>query len=353
MPETRDLLGLTWSAFTDLAARQGVSAPEALAIYRRCFRLGEQPPPWVGFDVGPVVRQVREQETVKFLQAVDGHLESESVLIPGTGSSGRQRHTLCVSSQIGCALGCRFCETAQMGLMRSLTAAQIVGQWHAARFDLGRSVRNVVFMGMGEPLDNLDSVIGAIRVLSDDNGPAIAPARITVSTVGVARGIERLSALAAEAGYGKLRLAVSINAPDDDLRSELMPINRAVPLADLRAAMDRWCSRPGARILAEYVLIPGVNDDLDLAEALCRYLRGLPCVVNVIPYNPRRGSPWPAPAAHEVNRFVERIAALGQPVRRRQTHGRAVMAACGQLGSEGIRGGRGTKARGHGGAAGP
>ncbi|MHC4990374.1 MAG: 23S rRNA (adenine(2503)-C(2))-methyltransferase RlmN, partial [Planctomycetota bacterium] len=243
------------------------------------------------------------------------------------------RETLCVSSQVGCALGCRFCETAQMGLLRNLAVDEIVGQWFAARHHLHRSIRNVVFMGMGEPMENLDNVLGAIDVLTDPVGVALAPARITVSTVGRVAGIRRLTQYADSPGRRRVRLAVSINAPDDELRSQLMPINRSTPLSELMEAMLDWTRRPGRRVLIEYVLIPGVNDGPEHAERLCRYLGALPCLVNVIPYNPRRGSPWPAPGEAIVVRFAEAIRRKGFSVRRRQTHGRDVMAACGQLGS--------------------
>jgi 23S rRNA (adenine2503-C2)-methyltransferase len=192
-------------------------------------------------------------------------------------------------------------------------------------------------MGMGEPMDNLDNVIQAIAVLTDRNGAAIAPARVSVSTVGRIEGIRRLAALVRHEGFHKLRLAVSINAPNDAIRSSIMPINRGTPMAELMKAMLEWPTDGRQRVLIEYVLIPGVNDAPEHAAELCDYLRRLKCTVNVIPYNPRRNSPWPAPTDESVRQFVQQIHDRGQFVKRRQTLGRSVMAACGQLGNPAIR----------------
>ncbi len=328
------MLALTSREFLDQAPDRGIRRGEALDVYRGVFRQGRRDVAGATVDSAPVVRQIEDGPTLKFVQRLADGLEIESVIIPGVGSRGRRRNTLCVSSQVGCAMGCTFCETARMGLLRNLDVSEIIGQWFAARHDFGRSIDNVVFMGMGEPLDNLEPLIRSIRILADDNGPAVAAARITVSTVGRIEGIDHLAELAREPGFGKLRLAVSVNAPNDALRGELMPINRAHPLRELSSAMRRW---PGGRILIEYVLIPEVNDRLEHAEALCGLLHGLRCTVNVIPYNPRRESPWPAPEESAVDGFVRAIAERGQAVRRRTTRGRQAMAACGQLGNPWVR----------------
>jgi 23S rRNA (adenine2503-C2)-methyltransferase len=334
------ILGLTSDRFVEAAGAHDVRRPAALEAYRAVFRRGASDLDWVSVPARPIERLERDADTVKFTQRLPDGLETESVLLPQTSRTGRQRLALCVSSQVGCAMGCTFCETARMGLMRNLEAADIVEQWRAARFEFGADVTNVVFMGMGEPMDNLDAVITAIRVLADANGPAITPARVSVSTVGHVEGIKRLARFAAEEGFRRLRLAVSINAPNDGIRDELMPINRGAPLAELMTAMQEWAARPhrqDARVLIEYVLIPGVNDAPEHADELCAYLSPLPCTVNVIPYNPRRDSPWPAPAHDDVDRFVDRISATGQLVKRRRTMGRTAMAACGQLGNPRIR----------------
>lgn len=254
-----------------------------------------------------------------------------------TGSTGLRTHTLCVSSQIGCAMGCTFCETAQMGLLRQLSVDEIVGQWFAARFARGIDVKNIVFMGMGEPMDNLETVIHAIRILSDHNGPGIPPANITVSTVGRPDGIRRLGEFARQPGFRRLNLAVSINAPNDDIRRTIMPITRAHPLSELIEAMRNWPRRPNDVVCVEYVLIPGVNDAPEHADELADLLRSIRCTVNVIPYNPRRDSPWSAPTEESIQMFMARLRAQGQFTKRRGTKGRVAMAACGQLGNPNIR----------------
>ncbi len=306
---------------------------ESLDAWRAVMRDGRA-------DAGalpPVVRTSQEGEVVKFILRRPDGLETESVIIPNVGSSGRVRRTLCLSSQVGCAMGCDFCETAQMGLMANLSAAEIVAQWWTARFVLDTPIDNIVFMGMGEPMDNPDAVLQAIRVLIDHHGPAIPVSRISVSTVGRVKGIRQLAAFASTPGRSRLQLAVSINAPNDEIRSSIMPINRGEPMATLMEAMLAWSAAARSRLLIEYVLIPGVNDGPDHPAELAAYLSPLDCTVNVIPYNPRRDSPWPAPAEGDVQRFVDAVAATGLPVRRRQTKGRGLMAACGQLGNPSIR----------------
>jgi 23S rRNA (adenine2503-C2)-methyltransferase len=286
----------------------------------------------------PVVREQREGETIKFAQALESApLETESVILPQRSRAGHTRVALCVSSQVGCAMGCGFCETAQMGRMRQLSVAEIVAQWTAARWGFGVPIDNIVFMGMGEPMDNLDAVLGAIEVLADHNGPSVAAARITVSTVGLADGIRRFADFAARPGFKRINLAVSLNAPNDTIRNEIMPVNRAVPLDDLFAAMRYWVESVAARLLIEYVLIPGVNDGDAHADELVARLGDLPATVNVIPYNPRRDSPWPAPEEASVIRFTDRVAQSGRLVKRRRTMGRTLMGACGQLGNPAIR----------------
>ncbi len=270
------------------------------------------------------------------------HLETESVLIPMVGRKGRLTHTLCVSSQVGCAMGCTFCETAQMGLIRSLTVGEIVQQWWAATHILGRRPANIVFMGMGEPLDNLDAVISAIAILTDHHGPALPMSKITVSTVGRVDGLRRLAERVRRPGWHRLNLAVSLNAGDDATRASLMPINRRYPLAELQRALIEWPIYGGNKLCFEYVLIPGVNDRREDAANVAGFLRpfrGPPrrAMVNVIPYNPRRNSPWPAPNDEVVSRFLAWLIEEDVYCKRRRTKGRDMMGACGQLGNEQIR----------------
>ena len=271
--------------------------------------------------------------TKKFLLKLHDGLETESVILPIEGFR-KKRHTLCVSSQVGCAMGCDFCQTAQMGLLRNLTTAEIIAQWHAAKHSLGIHIDNVVFMGMGEPLENLDAVIPAIEILADNNGPAIASSRICVSTVGRIEGIRLLAGFARTDGFKRLNLAFSINAPNDKIRKTIMPLARAVSMDQLRNAIMSYPRHDCGGVLAEYVLIPGVNDADEHALEICEYLKPIGCGLNVIPYNPRENSPWPAPSEKSVDRFVSIAKSTGQFTRRRITLGRATMAACGQLGNK-------------------
>ena len=333
-----DPLGLTGTGFME-ACRSVEGVPrgrEALSAYRRFHREGVIPT-GTSPKLHPIGTREIEGETVKFtLRLADG-LETESVLIPMKRRDGSTTRTLCVSSQVGCAMGCRFCETAQMGLVRQLRTEDIVAQWHAATHEIGHRPKNIVFMGMGEPTDNLDAVLPAIRILVDHDGPAVAASNISVSTVGNPDGIRRLGELAAEPGFRRLNLAVSLNAPNDDIRAEIMPVDRAWPMDDLMDAMSSWPGRPKSAICIEYVLIPGVNDESAHCDEVCDYLRPLRCSLNIIPYNPRRHSPWPAPTEESVEAFLARAMANGQFTKRRGTKGRDVMAACGQLGNPEIR----------------
>ena len=331
-----DPLAVEGRCFAELSRGPGRTREDAMDCYRKFHRAGHR------IDAAPAppasCRLQHEGDTTKFLIRHDDGLETESVILPHTSRAGRPRKTLCVSSQVGCALGCTFCETAQMGLMKHLTPEQIVGQWYVARHELGVPITNIVFMGMGEPLDNVEAVIQAIRVLTDRDGPCIAASRIGVSTVGHVAGLARLAELVREEGFHRLGLAVSVNAPNDAIRSRIMPINRAANMATLRDALMEWPGRGTAPILVEYVVIPGVNETPDHARELCEYLRPLQCKLNVIPYNPRRDSPWPAPSEAVVDAFIAAAVDEGQLVRRRVTMGRSVMAACGQLGNEHVRG---------------
>ena len=342
-----DPLASTAPAYARAANRTWKVQPyDARLAYRALHRTGAAlagplqwlPPP------SPATTLV-DGMTVKFTLPVAGGLETESVLIPMPHRDGSVTRTLCVSSQVGCAMGCTFCETAQMGLMRQLTVREIVQQLHVARHMVvcpesgraGMAVKNIVFMGMGEPMDNLEAVLGAIEVLCDHDGPSVPAQNITISTVGRLDGIRRLGEFISRHGFRKLNLAVSLNAPNDSIRSSIMPINRSAPMGALREALVGFPMRKSAAICVEYVLIPGVNDAPEHADEVCAWLRGIRCSLNVIPYNPRRDSPWRAPTEDEIAEFLARCIANGQFTKRRGTKGRAAMAACGQLGNERIR----------------
>ena len=305
-----------------------------------------------GVDPPDPTRIDEDEGVIKFCLPCDGGFETESVIIPMDSYRGTQWHTLCVSSQIGCRMGCTFCETGRMGLLRNLSPAEIVMQWIAARrlmraridtpsglYTYFRDgIQNVVFMGMGEPLDNLTNVIDAIRVLSEQNGLAVPHAQITVSTVGRIDGLRELAALARlEPQWRNLRLAVSLNAPNDELRDQIMPINKGMPLAALQRELLAFPLAPRARMLVEYVMLAGVNDSPAHADQVADWCRPLPCVVNLIPYNPQRDAAYAAPDDETMMRFLKRLRANGIFVKRRVTYGRRLMGACGQLGNSELR----------------
>jgi 23S rRNA (adenine2503-C2)-methyltransferase len=375
---TTDLhpFGLTAHDFARAAAgriRMGALGGEAGALdaYRSLFRTGNPEgvlqacPAFSPPEIRSVQREPSlEGEVFKFTQRVPGavvgtgptartfdDLSTESVLIPMIGKRQVRTYTLCVSSQVGCAMGCGFCETAQMGLIRSLSAEEIVAQWFAAAFGVGHRPANIVFMGMGEPMDNLDNVLAAIDVLKDQNGPALPISKITVSTVGRVDGIRRLGERLHQPGWHRLNLAVSLNAPNDAVRNELMPINRRWNMRDLQEALLAFPIYGGGKLCVEYVLIPGVNDKQEHAREIAEFIAPLNahymdqtergsarCMVNLIPYNPRRSSPWPAPTAESIEDFMRWLTELGVYTKRRRTKGRDMMGACGQLGSQEIRG---------------
>jgi len=264
------------------------------------------------------------RDTFKFVLRLD-----DGELVECVSMRTAKRLTMCVSSQVGCALKCSFCATGLMGLRRNLTAAEIVVQvvamgeqdgWRDERF-------NIVFMGMGEPLVNYDAVLGSIRVLRDPHGLNLGARRITVSTSGVVPQIERLAQEGVPVG-----LALSLHATTDALRDELVPINRRWPLAEvLRAARD-YGRTTGRRVTLEYTLIAGVNDSDNDADRLAAIARGLPSKINLIPYNPVPGLPYHRPAPEQVERFAERLYPRAPAVTVRNTMGGEIWAACGQLG---------------------
>lgn len=286
------------------------------------------------FELPEVVRVVDEEgemgTTAKAVLRTDDGLEIECVRIP----MGQGRNTLCISSQVGCKMGCAFCETARLGLLRHLRTDEIVGQVLVARAVLGWDVRNVVLMGMGEALDNYDNVIHAIRILNDTGGLAMAQERITLCTVGRVDGIRRLRG----EGFKRLNLSVSLNATEDATRDRIMPVNRKTPLAALQAELATYRPRPNFALGVNYCLMPGINDTREDAKRIAEFCAPIPrALVNVIPYNPGNHPLTRAPTDEEVDTFLEWLREEGLPVRRRATKGRSVMAACGQLGNVELR----------------
>ncbi len=316
--------------------RDGVFDPESLPEFVANLPLARSAKQHFSFALPPLAGKQGDGDTFKFLLRLHDGLESETVVIPM-----RKYKTLCVSSQVGCKMGCRFCETARMGFVRHLTAGEIVAQVMVARHVLREPVENIVFMGMGEPMDNFDAVADAIRILTDQRGLAIAAKNIAVSTVGHVTGIERLAKLVgADKSSGRLQrlhLAVSLNAPNDEIRAAIMPVNGLWSMSELKDALLRWpLNHPDDFILAEYVLLEGVNDAPEHALMLAEYLRGLNACVNLIPYNPGLDGTYVRPSPERVTEFFKTLSDAGQYCRIRGTKGDNAMAACGQLGNRAL-----------------
>ncbi|MBB5517581.1 23S rRNA (adenine(2503)-C(2))-methyltransferase RlmN [Amphiplicatus metriothermophilus] len=311
---------------TDFAAMTDIAKDMRAALAER-FRIAR---PEV------VERRISVDGTRKYLLRMAPGIEVECVFIPDVGRAG----ALCVSSQVGCTLTCAFCHTGTQRLVRNLTAAEIVGQVLAVKDDLGewpsgredRRLSNIVFMGMGEPLYNLENVAAAIDVISDGDGVSISRRRITVSTSGVVPEIPRLGEMTST------MLAISLHATNDALRDALVPINRKYPIA---ALMDACRAYPGLgnarRITFEYVMLKGVNDTDAEARELVRLLKGIPAKINLIPFNPWPGAPYECSSWARIEAFADIVARAGYASPIRTPRGRDIFAACGQLKSESVK----------------
>ena len=270
-----------------------------------------------------VLAQQASDGVRKWILQVDENNRIETVFIPEEG-----RGTLCVSSQVGCALDCSFCSTAQQGFNRNLSVAEIVGQSFVAQRELGaeRRVTNVVLMGMGEPLLNFNNVVAATNLMMDDFAYGLSKRRVTLSTSGVVPALDRL------AEVSDISLAVSLHAPDDALRDELVPINRKYPIKELLAACKRYIGKEGRRkVTIEYVLLEGVNDSPAQAKDLTRLLANVPSKVNLIPFNPFPNSRYRCSSPEAIVRFSEIVQQAGLITTIRKTRGEDIDAACGQL----------------------
>lgn len=298
-----------FAAMTDLP----LSMREWLAAHA-CFEL-------------PEVKEFRRSKdgTLKWvLDLGDGNF-IESVLIPE-----KERNTLCVSSQVGCMLNCSFCSTGKQGFNGNLPAATIVGQLVLANQTLaeeGKSVTNIVLMGMGEPLLNFDAAITATNIMKDDLAFGLSKRKVTISTAGVVPAINELAAVT------DVALAISLHAPTDELRNELVPINRKYPIAELKAACQNYVRHLGERrkLVIEYTLIKGVNDQLEHAVALAKLLRDVRCKINLIPFNPFPGTQYERPEMADIRDFQTHLMQQGYATMLRTTRGEDIDAACGQL----------------------
>jgi 23S rRNA (adenine2503-C2)-methyltransferase len=272
------------------------------------------------------VREVRTDngDTIKTLtRTEDGHFVETVLMLY------RDRATVCVSCQVGCAVGCTFCATGIGGLARNLTAGEMVEQTVSAvrqARGLGRPLTNLVMMGMGEPLQNYAETMAFVAIINDPKLLGFGARRITISTSGI---VPRIDALAEEP-Y-QVNLAVSLHAPNDELRDQLVPINRRWPVETLLAAVDRYTAKTGRRVSFEYALMGGINDSDETAHELGALLRGRLCHLNVIPYNPVELLDFHRPSPERIDRFAEIVGEYGVPVTVRYSRGVEIAAACGQL----------------------
>lgn len=328
--------GLGFGEIESLLQREGVSPAHAAPLFRwlQTGRRGAFEGPlerWLAAR-GPsltdteVVRETASGDaaTRKFLLKLPGGDEVEAVLMGYPG-----RYTACLSTQVGCAMGCVFCATGQMGFRRHLQAAEIVAQARCLEGVLraeGHGLRNLVMMGMGEPLHNFDETMRALEILTDTRGLGIGPSRVTVSTVGHVPGIRKLAQLPQ-----RYTLAVSLHGATDEERGALIPVNRRWPLAELMQACRDYTATRGQRVLIAWTLIDGLNDGLEQARRLAELLRGMDVHVNLIPLNPTEGYAGKSTDAGKVIAFQRVLQEAGLPATVRQRKGIDVGAGCGQL----------------------
>jgi len=267
--------------------------------------------------------QVSQDGTRKFLFRLEDGLPLETVLIPDKD----KRSTVCISSQVGCALGCLFCATGTMGLKRNLSVGEIVGQLIYLRNNFGENVfSHIVFMGMGEPLLNFDNVVEAIKIISDDIGLAVSRKKITVSTSGISPKIKKLADIDL-----KVKLAISLNAAIQAKRIKIMPIAKTFGLKELMQSAKYYAEKTNARITFEYLLIEGLNDTMEDILALSKLVKGIPCKINIIAYNPVEGLNLKRPSDEKVDWFGRQLYPRAPAVTVRKSRGRDIDAACGQL----------------------
>lgn len=259
--------------------------------------------------------------TTKYLFELDDGYFIETVMIP----SG-QRKTICVSTQVGCKFCCTFCASGLSGFKRNLRAGEIVSQVLTLKYQFGHDITNLVFMGMGEPLDNLENLLKAIRILNDKDGLAFGARRMTISTAGIIPGIRKLKDFELQ-----INLSISVHSPADKKRSELMPINKKYPLPELMAAAEDYLKSGGRQLTLEYIVIQKVNDSLDEVEGLAAIARRLKAKVNLIAYSPVPALPYERPTAEEMANFQRWLEERKVRVTVRQSKGLDIAAACGQL----------------------
>ncbi len=268
----------------------------------------------------------QNEPTHKFLFALHDGNRVESVYMEEAN-----RRTVCVSSQVGCALNCDFCATGKMGFRRNLSVGEIVEQVLWIERHMGKEATNIVMMGMGEPFLNFDAVLRAAELFSDPEGIAVSKRKITISTAGVIPGIERFT----QEGH-RFKLAISLNATTDEIRRKLMPVTKKYPLSQLLTAVKRYTDNSPYQITFEYLLIAGMNDSLQDAKRLRRLLAHIPCKINLIPYNSVDSRYQPV-SDRRLNGFVQALATFSAPVTVRRSNGLDIQAACGQLYTQNVK----------------
>ncbi len=276
------------------------------------------------FEIEPSIKIIDEQKstdgTIKYLFELSDSNRIESVIIPE-----KKRKTLCISSQVGCALACKFCLTGTVGKIRNLDTSEIVDQYLFANSKFPDSITNIVFMGMGEPLDNIEKVIDTIEILTDENSIGMSPKRITVSTSGLVPRIDELGEKIS------VNLSISLNASNDKTRNEVMPINKKYPIRKLINSAVRY-PLPGRKTLTfEYVLLKGVNDSAQNAYEVVELLRGINCKINLIPFNEAYPLPYQTPEINRVYEFQKILENAKINAKIRKSRGRDILGACGQL----------------------
>jgi 23S rRNA (adenine2503-C2)-methyltransferase len=278
-------------------------------------------------------QRVSQDRTRKFLMEMNDKKKVETVVIPQSRDNNT-RYSLCISTQVGCPVGCAFCATGQSGFQRNLQAFEMVGQVLGSRRELARRLKNqdeslishVVYMGMGEPMLNFEEVLKSIHILNDHRGINIGQRHITISTAGDAQGIERLANEDLQ-----VTLAISLHASNDDLRSRLIPLNRKYPLADLLRAVEDYVTRTNRRVTFEYIMLDEVNTGFDDANAMIKLIKPVLANVNLIPYNEVSGLEFRKPSPAKVRQFYNRLVDGGLNVTIREERGADIEAACGQL----------------------
>jgi len=303
----------------------GEFSPEELDVFKKSPKILKIFKDYFKVELLQFKKTIQADQTEKIIFKTHDNYQIESVIIPM-----KSYKTLCISSQVGCAMKCSFCQTADMGFLRNLDVFEIISQLYWIKYIKKEPVRNVVFMGMGEPLDNFDNVMKAIDIFNDIYGFNLKHARITISTCGLIDKIDKL----ALKGSSTCSLAISLNAVTNNVRNSIMPVNKRFNLQLLKSSLLNYQKKVKRKILIEYVLIKDLNDSVKDAKALIQFLKGLDYKINLIPYNPKQGCDLQTPLFEKCEEFYRYILSKKIKVFNRISKGDKILAACGQLGSK-------------------